>query len=71
MQAKSGPQTCLKYAVELKIPRCTRMLGILEPLMERVVYEDVPLNLAALKARVESLKGEQLLASLQDQGATD
>lgn len=49
-------QTQLKYAVEIVIPRSTRMLGVLEPLLERTVFEDVPTNLAAVKQRVESMQ---------------
>ena len=49
-------QTQLKYAVEIVIPRSTRMLGVLEPLLERTVFEDVPANLAAIKQRVESMQ---------------
>lgn len=52
----SAPQTQLKYAVEVVIPRATRMLGVLEPLLERTVFEDVPANLAAIKQRVESMQ---------------
>lgn len=48
--------TQLKYAVEIVIPRATRMLGVLEPLLERTVFEDVPANLAAIKARVEAIQ---------------
>ena len=46
-------ETVLKYAVEVKIPRSTAMLGLLEPLLERVVYQDIPVNLEAIKKRVE------------------
>lgn len=49
-------QTQLKYAVEIVIPRATRMLGVLEPLLEQTVFEDVPANLAAIKQRVESMQ---------------
>ena len=58
LQLRSGPgqeRTQLKYAVEVQIPRSTPMLGLLEPLLERVVFQDLPQNLAALKARVELL----------------
>lgn len=48
-------RTQLKYAVEVQIPQSTPMLGLLEPLLERVVYEDLPSNMLALKARVEQL----------------
>lgn len=49
-------QTQLKYAVEIMIPRATRMLGVLEPLLERTVFEDVPANLSAIKQRVETIQ---------------
>ena len=42
--------------MEIVIPRSTRMLGVLEPLLERTVFEDVPANLAAIKQRVESMQ---------------
>lgn len=32
------------------------MLGVLEPLLERMVFEDVPSNLAAIKLRVETIQ---------------
>ena len=42
----SRPQTHLKYAVEVQIPRDPlRLLGLVEPIIERMVYEDLPLNL--------------------------
>ena len=42
----SKPQTHLKYAVEVQIPRDPlRLLGLVEPIIERMVYEDLPLNL--------------------------
>ncbi|KAK9813756.1 hypothetical protein WJX73_007148 [Symbiochloris irregularis] len=53
--APTSERTELKYAVEVQIPQSTLMLGLLEPLLERVVFEDLPANLAALKTRVESL----------------
>ena len=33
------PRTQLKYAIEVALPRTTRLLGVLEPFLERVVYE--------------------------------
>ena len=33
------PRTLLKYAIEVALPRTTRLLGVLEPFLERVVYE--------------------------------
>ena len=42
--------------MEIVIPRSTRMLGVLEPLLERTVFEDVPANLAAIKQRVERMQ---------------
>ena len=48
----SRPQTHLKYAVEVQIPRDPlRLLGLVEPIIERIVYEDLPLNLGAIKQR--------------------
>jgi hypothetical protein len=59
------PVTHLKYAVEVQIPRGTPMLGLLEPLLERVVFEDVPHNLAALKRRVEDAQQRRADEALQ------
>lgn len=61
-------ETHLKYAVEVKIPRSTPMMGLLEPILERVVYEDIPFNLAAVKQRVEDLKLQRRIAELEEQG---
>ena len=63
-------ETHLKYAVEVKIPRSTPMMGLLEPILERVVYEDIPFNLAALKQRVEDIKLQRRIAELEEQGVT-
>ena len=43
------PRTLLKYAIEVALPRTTRLLGVLEPFLERVVYE--VRSLWRLKAR--------------------
>ena len=61
-------ETHLKYAVEVQIPRATPMLGLLEPVLERVVYEDIPFNLSALKQRVEELRLQRRIAELEAQG---
>lgn len=66
-----GPQTQLKYAVEFIIPRTTGMLGVVEPLLERVVFEDVPANLGAVKHRVEALLKERRLAALEEGGNSE
>lgn len=66
----TGPQTQLKYAVEIIIPRGTGMSGVVEPVLERVVFEDVPINLAAIKQRVESLLMERQVLALEEQGET-
>jgi hypothetical protein len=44
------------------------MLGLLEPLLERVVFEDVPTNLAAVKRRAEELRLSRQCAELEAQG---
>ncbi len=62
------PETHLKYAVEVQIPRATPMVGMLEPVMERVVYEDIPFNLAAVKQRVEEVRLQRRITELEDQG---
>ena len=62
-------ETHLKYAVEVQLPRTTPMMGMLEPVLERVVYEDIPFNLAAVKQRVEESKLQRRIAELEDAGA--
>jgi ribosome-associated toxin RatA of RatAB toxin-antitoxin module len=64
----SGPQTQLKYAMEIIIPHTGRMLGVIEPVLERVVFEDAPANLAAIKRRVEALALERKAAALEEAG---
>ena len=44
------------------------MMGMLEPVMERVVYEDIPFNLAAIKQRVEELKLQRRIVELEEEG---
>lgn len=67
LQTKSGglPETLLKYAIEVQVPRSTPLLGLLEPLLEGMVFEDVPTNLVAVKQRVEQLRQA---AELEGQG---
>ncbi len=50
---QDSPQTSLKYAVEVVMPSSGRLLGVIEPLMERIVFEDMPANLVAIKRRAE------------------
>jgi hypothetical protein len=54
--------------VEVVIPRANRMLGVLEPLLERVVFEDLPANLAGVKRRVEALRLERAAEALDARG---
>ena len=63
-----GPQTQLKYAVEIIISRSNGMLGVVEPVLERVVFEDAPGNLAAIKQRVEAMQVERRVAALEQRG---
>lgn len=44
------------------------MIGLLEPVLERVVYEDIPFNLAAVKQRVEDRKLQRRIIELEEQG---
>lgn len=67
----SKPQTHLKYAVEVQIPRDPlRLLGLVEPMIERMVYEDLPLNLGAIKTRVEENQQRSKVAELEAKGDT-
>lgn len=52
----SGPQTLLKYAVEIVIPTSPIMVSVIEPLLEDVVFEDMPKNLLAVKSEVERIQ---------------
>ncbi|KAI8111305.1 hypothetical protein M9434_004877 [Picochlorum sp. BPE23] len=49
----AGPQTLLKYAVEIIIPTQASMFGFIEPLLEGIVFQDMPNNLMAIKHEVE------------------
>lgn len=51
----NSPGIILKYAVEVEIPRSVALMGILDPLLERIVYQDIPTNLSAVKAKVEGV----------------
>jgi hypothetical protein len=55
----AGPQTLLKYAVEIIIPTEASMCGFIEPLLEGMVFEDMPNNLMAIKHEVERRRVEQ------------
>lgn len=59
-------QLCVLQVV---LPRAVRLLGLLEPALERVVYEDLPANLLALKHRVEMRKAAEKVAELEAEGA--
>jgi hypothetical protein len=61
-------QVQLKYAVEIIIPRTIPMIGMIEPVLERAVFEDVPANMVAIKRRAEELFRERLAAELVENG---
>lgn len=48
-----GPLTILKYAVEVVIPKSTCLHCVLEPIFERIVFEELSRNLFAIKNEVE------------------
>jgi len=52
----AGPQTLLKYAVEIIIPTSAAMVKVIEPLLEDVVFEDMRKNLLAVKAEIEKIQ---------------
>jgi hypothetical protein len=54
---------------QVVLPRAARLLGMLEPALERVVYQDIPANLLALKHRVETRRAALKVAELEQQGA--
>ena len=67
LQGKEA-QTCLKYAVEVQLLRSTRITGVLEPLLERMVYSDLTVNLNALKAHIEGAAVHRQVQELQAAG---
>jgi len=52
-QTRLIPSTILKYAVEVVIPKSTCLDSVLEPIFERVIFEDLSRNLFAIKSEVE------------------
>jgi hypothetical protein len=54
--------------LQVVLPRAARLLGMLEPALERVVYQDIPANLLALKHRCETRRAAQRVAELESQG---
>jgi hypothetical protein len=64
----AGPATVLKYAVEISVPRAWRLTGVIEPLLERLVFEDVPINLAAIKAAAEAALAARAVAAAEARG---
>lgn len=60
-------KTLLKYAVEIVAPGPSRsILGIMEPILEALVFEDIPANMNAIKRTAEGRQLEQILSSLDD-----
>lgn len=56
--------TLVKYAVEMRVGRAGAWGAVLiEPLLERLVYEDLPANIAAIKTRIERTR---VLRAAQD-----
>ncbi len=48
-----GPSTDLKYAVEIILPAGTPIMSVVEPLLERMFFEELPYNLLAVKSEIE------------------
>lgn len=60
-------KTLLKYAVEIVAPGQSRsILGVMEPILEALVFEDIPANMNAIKKTAEGRQLEQILSSLDD-----
>lgn len=56
-----GTATLLKYAVEIVAPRgSARLVNAMEPLLEALVFEDIPANLDAIKRRCERQADEAM-----------
>ncbi len=55
-----GPSTDLKYAVEVILPAGTPIMSVLEPLLERMFFEELPHNLLAVKAEIERVADASL-----------
>ena len=62
-----GPQTLLKYAVEIIVPAGASMCGVIEPLLEGVVFEDMAKNLLAIKTEIERVRQNSKAQPLRDQ----
>ena len=52
----------------MELLRSTRITGVLEPLLERVVYSDLTANLNALKAHIEEAAVHRQVQELQAAG---
>lgn len=63
-------EVILKYAVEVEIPRSTALMGVLDPLLERIVYQDIPSNLSAVRQRVEQARPGRLKARDRPRSST-
>lgn len=61
---QESTQTTLKYAIEVEVPQSNALLGVMDPLLERIVYQDIPANLSSVKDRVAQLRQGVLHASL-------
>lgn len=70
LNAKGNNQvkTQLKYAVEVIVPKSSTVVGFMEPVIERAVFEDIPSNLAAIKRRVEFIQAEREISILEESG---
>ena len=66
----TGPKTILKYAVEVRMPTDSPMFCIIEPLLERVVFEDLAKNMVAIKKEVERRQKETSRSKFERLGKT-
>ena len=55
-----GPSADLKYAVEVILPAGTPIISVVEPLLERMFFEELPHNLHAVKAEIERVADASL-----------
>lgn len=55
-----GPSTDLKYAVEITLPAGTPIMSVVEPLLERMFFEELPHNLLAVKTEIERVADASL-----------
>eukprot|EP01023_Acetabularia_acetabulum_P025279 TRINITY_DN24225_c0_g1_i1.p1 TRINITY_DN24225_c0_g1~~TRINITY_DN24225_c0_g1_i1.p1 ORF type:complete len:396 (-),score=68.04 TRINITY_DN24225_c0_g1_i1:156-1343(-) len=65
--ALTGPQSSLQYAVEMVVPKSNKLFGYLEPLLDKFAVEDLPINLTAIKQKIEYNQKQTILKYKMEQ----